>query len=72
MDNEKFIPLHELQKSEIIDILESMDIPKQCQDISSMRNLQWLKRNAWIRNGHHNKLNRLMELITIQIRGQND
>lgn len=38
---------------DLIDILDTMDIPKMRKDVTDVSNLRWLSRNMFIRNIEH-------------------
>lgn len=52
-----------MNKAQVLEILEGMDIPKERKDIGRLRNRQWLQRNLAIRNGNHPKCSEVLKMI---------
>ena len=41
------------RKTQVLEILNEMDVPDKRKDLNKIGNLRWLQRNLLIRNGNH-------------------
>ena len=60
----------ERQKSQLVEILEEMDLPETRKNINDNSNLRWLIRNMSVRNGKHPRCRKAFKLIKSLMKGQ--
>jgi len=59
----------ELQrKSQVVEILEEMNVPETRKDLNKLSNLRWLQRNLLIQNGNHPRAVEVVETIKVLAR----
>ena len=51
------------RKTQVLEILEEMDVPEMRKDLNKIGNLRWLQRNLLIQNGNHPKAVEVVEFI---------
>ena len=51
------------RKTQVLEILNEMDVPDMRKDLNKIGNLRWLQRNLLIRNGNHPKAVEVVEVI---------
>ena len=59
----------ELQrKTQVVEILNEMNVPETRKDLNKLSNLRWLQRNLLIQNGNHPKALEVVETIKVLAR----
>ena len=51
------------RKTQVLEILNEMDVPEIRKNLNELANLRWLQRNLLIRNGNHPKAVEVVEVI---------
>ena len=59
------------RKTQVLEILNEMDVPDKRKDLNKIGNLRWLQRNLLIRNGNHPRAVEVVETITKMARDKN-
>ena len=59
------------RKTQVLEILNEMDVPDMRKDLNKIGNLRWLQRNLLIRNGNHPRAVEVVETITKMARDKN-
>ncbi len=59
------------RKTQVLEILNEMDVPETRKDLNKIGNLRWLQRNLLIRNGNHPRAVEVVETITKMARDKN-
>jgi len=56
------------RKTQVVKILEEMNVPETRKDLNKLSNLRWLQRNLLIQNGNHPKAVEVVETIKVLAR----
>ena len=56
------------RKTQVVEILEEMNVPETRKDLNKLSNLRWLQRNLLIQNGNHPKAVEVVETIKVLAR----
>jgi hypothetical protein len=60
----------EQHKSQLVEILEEMDLPEMRKNLNESSNLRWLMRNLRVRNRKHTQCKEALEIIKNLMKGQ--
>ena len=56
------------RKTQVVKILEEMNVPETRKDLNKLSNLRWLQRNLLIQNGNHPRVTEVLETIKVLTR----
>jgi len=56
------------RKTQVVEILNEMDVPETRKDLNKLSNLRWLQRNLLIQNGNHPRAVEVVETIKVLAR----
>ena len=60
------------QEQQLLEILDTMDLPQLRKDATNVHHLRWLERNIMVRNSQNPRFNEAMELVRALIRKYSD
>ena len=56
------------RKTQVVEILNEMNVPETRKDLNKLSNLRWLQRNLLIQNGNHPRAVEVVETIKVLAR----